>query len=175
MAQQKITISNIYNANVYLDGVNYLGRAAEVELPKLKAKMEEHAGLGLQFGLELPAGFEKMEGKIKWEGHYDEVAMLSANPYQSVAMQLRASRQSYSSQGKQGEQSVVVYLNVRFKESDQGKYKARSKAEYDTAFSVDYFKLVVDGKELIEVDVFANIYKIAGKDQLAEYRDIIGS
>ena len=43
----KIAINRITNANVYIDGASLLGRAEEVELPQIKAKMSEHKALGL--------------------------------------------------------------------------------------------------------------------------------
>ena len=38
----KIKINKLTNANVYLNGVNLLGRAEEVQLPQIKHKMAEH-------------------------------------------------------------------------------------------------------------------------------------
>ena len=43
----KIEINKLTNANVYLDGVNLLGRAEEVQLPQIKHKMAEHKALGI--------------------------------------------------------------------------------------------------------------------------------
>ena len=43
----KISINRLTNANVYLDGGSMLGRAEEVSLPVLKAKMAEHKALGM--------------------------------------------------------------------------------------------------------------------------------
>lgn len=61
-----IQINRLTNANIYVDGNNLLGRAAEINLPQLKAKMSSHPALGMQFEFELPSGFEKMEAKVKW-------------------------------------------------------------------------------------------------------------
>ena len=61
----KISINRLTNANVYLDGGSMLGRAEEVNLPVLKAKMAEHKALGMVGTIEAFAGFEKLEGKIK--------------------------------------------------------------------------------------------------------------
>jgi ferredoxin--NADP+ reductase len=40
----KIKINKLTNANVYMNGVNLLGRAEEVQLPQIKHKMAEHKG-----------------------------------------------------------------------------------------------------------------------------------
>jgi hypothetical protein len=36
----KISVNKLYNANVYLNGTSFLGRAEEVTLPKVKALWE---------------------------------------------------------------------------------------------------------------------------------------
>ena len=61
----KIEINKLTNANVYLDGVNLLGRAEEVQLPQIKHKMAEHKALGMVGSAEFFAGIDKMECKIK--------------------------------------------------------------------------------------------------------------
>lgn len=60
----KIEINRITNANIYLDGANLLGRAEEVKLPDVSMTMQEHKALGMVGKVELPAGFDKMEGEI---------------------------------------------------------------------------------------------------------------
>ena len=53
-----------------------------------------------------------------------------------------------------------------------------SKAEYDntgiTTVSVQYYKLEIDGEEIVEIDVINNIYKVGGEDLLAERRQNLG-
>jgi P2 family phage contractile tail tube protein len=58
----KIEINRITNANIYLDGANLLGRAEEVKLPDVSMTMQEHKALGMVGKVELPAGFDKLEG-----------------------------------------------------------------------------------------------------------------
>ena len=58
-----IQTAQVVNANIYLNGKNLLGRAAEVKLPEVTAVMKEHSALGMVGKFELPAGFEKMVEK----------------------------------------------------------------------------------------------------------------
>lgn len=60
----KIQINRITNANIYLDGNNLLGRATEIKLPDVSLIMQEHKALGMVGKIELPAGFDKLEGKL---------------------------------------------------------------------------------------------------------------
>ncbi len=43
----KIDINRVCNANVYLDGTSFLGRAESVDLPNIKHKFAEHKALGM--------------------------------------------------------------------------------------------------------------------------------
>ena len=62
----KIEINKLTNANVYMNGINLLGRAEEVQLPQIKHKMAEHKALGMIGSAEFFAGIDKLECKIKW-------------------------------------------------------------------------------------------------------------
>ncbi|MCM5371088.1 phage major tail tube protein, partial [Escherichia coli] len=106
----KIEINRITNANIYLDGTNLLGRAEEVKLPDVSMIMQEHKALGMVGKVELPAGFDKLEGEIKWNSFYRDAMLSAANPYRSLALQCRSSIQRYSSQGLIDEIPLVTFL-----------------------------------------------------------------
>ena len=40
-------INAIYNANVYLNGTNLMGQAAEFKMPEIEISQDEHKGLGM--------------------------------------------------------------------------------------------------------------------------------
>ena len=42
----------------------FLGRATEIKLPDVSLIMQEHKALGMVGKIELPAGFDKLEGKL---------------------------------------------------------------------------------------------------------------
>ncbi|MEW5885479.1 MAG: phage major tail tube protein [Pseudomonadota bacterium] len=170
----KINIHRLTNANVYLDGGSMLGRAEEVELPVLKAKMAEHKALGMVGSIEAYAGFEKLEGKIKWSSLYPEALKKTANPFASVQLQLRASVEVYSSAGRSQELPLVALLTVTFKSLPGGGYKQHENVELESEFTATYMKLTVGGEDIMEIDALANIYKAAGQDVLATYRTHIG-
>ena len=86
----KIEINKLTNANVYLDGVNLLGRAEEVQLPQIKHKMAEHKALGMVGSAEFFAGIDKMECKIKWNALYPAVLRTCSNPFTAAFIHVRA-------------------------------------------------------------------------------------
>ena len=121
----KIEINRITNANIYLDGANLLGRAEEVKLPDVSMTMQEHKALGMVGKVELPAGFDKLEGEIKWNSFYRDAMLSAANPYKSLALQCRSSVQRYSSQGLIDEIPLVTFLTIMFKKNPLGTFKRK--------------------------------------------------
>jgi uncharacterized protein len=170
-----IQVNRITNANVYMDGESYLGRAEEVKLPEVSAMMTDHKGLGLIGKFELPSGIDKMEGSIKWNSLYQDAFTKIANPFVAVSLQVRANLDVYNAQGRVEQKALVVFMTVMFKKFPGGMFKPHDNAEFDTSFTCQYMKTVIDGDELLEVDVLSNIYKVAGVDQLAAYRDNLGA
>jgi hypothetical protein len=171
----KIKINKLTNANVYLNGVNLLGRAEEVTLPQIKHKMSEHKGLGMVGSAEFFSGIDKLECKIKWNSLYPEVLQDSANPYTSTMIQVRASLETYNGLGKIEEVPATAFIMGTFKEFPMGTIKPQDNAEYETQMSVTYAKLVVNGQDIFEIDVLENIYKVGSKDILSNFRRNIGA
>ena len=170
----KIKINKLTNANVYLNGVNLLGRAEEVQLPQIKHKTAEHKALGMVGSAEFFSGIDKLECKIKWNALYPEVLLASATPFNSVMIQVRASLETYNGSGKIEEVPANAFIIGTFKEFPLGTIKPQENAEYETTLAVTYSKLVVNGAELFEIDVLENIYKVNGNDILKEFKKNIG-
>lgn len=170
----KISINQITNASVYVDGDSFLGRAEEVELPGIKAKMNDIKALGLFGSIETPAGLEKMEAKIKWNSLYTEVLEKSGNPFKAISLQIRGSLETYNSLGRTEEKSAVAFMTGFFKEGSGGSFKQQEPVTQDSTLAINYYKLTVDGEDIYEIDVMANIYKINGEDILANYRANLG-
>ena len=170
----KIQVNRIVNANIYIDGTNLIGRAEEVKLPDIQAIMAEHKALGMVGKIELPAGFDKLEGEIKWNSLYKDVAKTVANPYKAVQLQCRSNIETYGAQGRLQEVSLVTYLTVMFKKNPLGTFKQHDNAEFGSGFSATYIKQVIDGDEVLELDYLANIFRVGGEDMLETYRANIG-
>lgn len=169
-----IQINRITNANIYLDGGTLLGRAEEIKLPDIGIKMTEHKALGMVGTIELPAGFDKMEGEIKWSSFYPDVMAKAANPFKFLPLQVRSDLATYNSKGLVEQVPMVSFLNVIFKKIPGGTFKQHDNAEFAKPFAAYYFKQVVNGEDLFEFDPMANIYKVKGEDLLVTYRKNIG-
>ncbi|MBK5145937.1 phage major tail tube protein [Budviciaceae bacterium BWR-B9] len=164
----------INNAGVYLDGNSYLAKAQEIDLGSLKTVMSDFNGLGLIGVVELPDGFEKIEGKIIWNSLYQDAVSKIASPFTSISLQCRSQINVHTSQGRVDELPLVTLMTVTFKEYQLGSYKPREATTFETPFSATSIRQLVGGKETVMLDVLSNIYRVDGKDQLAKYRSNIG-
>jgi uncharacterized protein len=172
MAQ--IAVKKLTNANVYVGNSSYLGKAAEIDLPKITAVMAEHQALGMVGKIDLPSGFEKMEARIKWNSMYPDAMKRMANPFEMVSLQCRSSLEDYTAGGRTGQVPVVCFMKAQFKEVPMGNFKQHENVELESQLTVTYVKLEIDGQAIVEFDALANIYKVDGVDILAQYRANIG-
>ena len=169
-----IEITKVFNARVYIDGLDFIGKAEEVELPKVKFKFADTKGLGLYAEAELPTGLDKLEAKIKFNTVDPNFVALAADPFTMRTVIVRAPYQVWTQTGVSKTAPLKAEIRGFFKEYDTGKLKGRDSAEAEATLSVTYYKLEIDNKEIVEIDVMNNIYKINGKDILQQYRQAIG-
>lgn len=167
-------IKSISNANVYVEGGSLLGKCEKVKLPDVSFATDEVKPLGLVGAFEVPTGLEKMEGEIVWISYYPGAAPLYANPWKTHKIQIRSSSDTHDDNGLLSRQPMVTHMNCAFKKSAMGEYEQNKGARFTSSFSCTYIKQVLDGKDMLEIDVLNNIYRVEGEDMLAEYRENIG-
>jgi uncharacterized protein len=169
-----INVSRVTNANIYLDGVSLLGRADEVQLAWPKARMVDHKGLGMVGTAEFPAGIDKLEARIKWSSIYSEV-LVSLSIFQSHQLQIRASIEQYTSQGRTAEQPFVGLMTAQFKDGGPLTFKQHEQVDFPTTLVVYHCEYYIGGLQYLLYDVLANIYLVNSIDQLAQFRANIGA
>ena len=169
-----IEIAKVFNARVYIDGTDFIAKAEEVDLPKVRFKFADTKALGIYAESELPTGLDKMEARIKFNSVYPDFVALAADPFSVRTVIVRAPYQVWTQQGVSKTAPLKAELRGFFKEFDTAKLKRADSAEAEATLSVIYYKLEVDGEEIVEVDTFNNIYRVKGKDILQDYRSAIG-
>lgn len=165
-------IEKILNANVYIDDVNFVGRATEIELSKVSVKTTEHQTLAMVGPLELFQGIEKLECKIKWAAFNKDV-LGRMHPTQAVKLTFRVAQQEYRDSSVVATKQVRAMMVGRMKEYSAGTIKA-GEGEGESTFAVDYFKKVVDGADVMEIDIPNYIYRVGGEDIYADVRTALG-
>jgi len=158
------------NFNAFVDGRGYAGRVDEITLPKLTVKTEEHRAGGMDAPVEIDMGMEKLECELTFAEYDIELFRLfGMTDGNAVALTLRGAIQA------DGEaESIVVNLRGSFREVDAGSWKAGDKATLKCMVAARYYKLTIDGSQVIEIDAENMIRIINGVDQMATIRGAIG-
>ena len=170
-----VVINSLWNANVYLDGVDLLGRAAQIDIPQPKRIMQDYKGLGMAARVEIPVGWDKLESAIKWSSFDFSVLQLAATTTGLHSITALGDVQVLSAAGQTADFPVVCNMTGTFKDMGKIPFKAQENVEIDTIFTVYHVDLSVAGQQIYLFDSFSNQYIVAGVDQLATYRANIGA
>ncbi len=169
-----LVVNSLWNANVYLNGKSYLGRAAEFEVPAPKRLMQDYRGLGMAARIDIPVGWDKITSTITWAS-FDQDAM--SQLASSTAMQNFAAMgdvQVLTAAGEQQDLPVVYNLTGLVTDPGPVTFKAQDNIDMKTTIQVYHVDLSVAGAQVYLFDAFSNQYLVNGVDQLAQYRINIG-
>ncbi len=169
-----MTITKVYDANVYVNNGSKHGQASEVTCPNITAMMTDYAPLGMQGSMELFNGFDKMESTIKWTYPDNEAQKAFADFMTPVDIMVRSSKAVYDNGGIQSEQPIVITMRGYSKQHNIGSFKPKEDVEVESSLSINYLKQEIDGEVIVEIDVINNIYKVGGRDLLATRRQNLG-
>ena len=168
-------INAIYNANVYLDGNNLLGKAGEFKLPEFEIGQDEYKALGMVGTIKLPNGVEALEGEITWNSLYPEVAAKASHPFKAAQLMVRSNLQTFDARGLVKEVAVVTTVTATFSKNGLGGLKPKEKSEQASTYQATEIRQMVDGRETLYYNAFKNIYRVDGVDVLAQMRKNIGA
>ena len=65
-------------------------------------------------------------------------------------------------------------MRGRFGEIDNGTNKSGDDTEQSYTVPLTYYKIIENGKDIIEIDLLNSIFVVNGVDRLAEHRSAIG-
>ncbi|MCI1680059.1 MAG: phage major tail tube protein [Ewingella americana] len=158
--------------NLFNDGNSYLGVVSSLTLPKLTRKLENYRGGGMNGAASIDFGLDDDALALEWSmGGLDELVLQQWGSTSDVPLRFSGSFQRDDT----GEVSAVeVQMRGRHKEFDFGEYKQGEDTETKVTTQCTYFKLTIDGRELIEVDTVNMVEIVSGVDRLAEHRKAIG-
>ena len=168
-------INAIYNANVYLDGNNLLGKAGEFKLPEFEIGQDEYKALGMVGTIKLPNGVEALEGEITWNSLYPEVAAKANHPFKAAQLMVRSNLHTFDARGLVKEVAVVTTVTATFSKNGLGGLKPKEKSEQASTYQATEIRQMVDGRETLYYNAFKNIYRVDGVDVLAQMRKNIGA
>lgn len=149
--------------NVFVDGFGHLGTAKTVKRPDIDTeKIEQLTGAGARdvdtFQL----------GKLEAEISFDEMSVVA---YKQLGTDKDVIVKGAVRQGSEVLGVVETYRGVY--SVTQGDLELKKTAEAKLKISASYYRLEVNGEELIEVDHDNNIFKLNGVDMLDKVNQLI--
>ena len=169
-----MVVNKVFDANVYINDASTHGMASEVSCPEVSAKMDEYPALGMYIPVSLPNGIEAMELSIKWTMPSNEVMIAMANSMQAVDLAIFSSKAVFNNSGKVEEQKIAINVRGFPKKHQGGSFKAREDSEFENTIAVFYYRIEVNGQEIMEVDAMNNIYTVDGVDMLEQRKANLG-
>lgn len=160
------------NCNVYNEGRSWLGEISEVTLPKLSRKMEKYRGGGMDGEVNIDLGQEALEIELSCGGImeqiFDQYGITNA-----AGVMLRFAG-AYQRDDSAAVDAVEVVVRGRHQEIDMGKGKPGDKTDFKVKSVLSYYKLSMNGKVKIEIDLLNFVFIVNGVDRLAAQRKAIG-
>lgn len=158
--------------NVFNNGFAYQGVAQEVELPKLAMKIEDYRAGGMIGEVGINLGLEKLELTHKYAGIVPELFTGFASD--QIDSELVRFAGAYQRDDTGEVSAVEIVMRGRHTEMDGGNSKAGEKTETSIKSALTYYKMTIDGKEIVEIDMLNSVLKIEGKDRYEKHRAAIG-
>ncbi|NBI43901.1 phage major tail tube protein [[Haemophilus] felis] len=157
--------------NLMVDGNKYLGEVTEVTQPKLAMKVEEYRAGGMLGGVDINLGLEKLEAEFKMGGYMVELIKKFGGSINGVPLRFLG---AYQQDDTEEVTSVELVMQGRFTEIDSGNSKSGDDTEQTFKVPLTYYKIIVNGQDVLEVDVLNTVFVVDGVDKLAEHRTAIG-
>lgn len=160
------------NFNLYNDGNSYMGVVGEFTQPKIAAQMEDWRGGGMLGPVKIDMGLEGMEAEFSVGGLVTQIIRQFGIPrVDGVLLRLVG---AYQRDDGSAPQSVETVMRGRYQEIDMGNAKAGEDTEHKAKMPLSYYKLVVDGRVEMEIDMINSVFIVDGIDRYAEIRAAIG-
>jgi len=160
------------NLNLFNDGESYVGQVQELTLPTLTRSMEEYRGGGMSGPVKIDNGQEAVE--LEWTlGGLIRSVLDQYGITRHDGVQLRFAG-AYQRDDTGAVDAVEVVVRGRHEELDFGTAKAGDNTEIKVKTACSYYKLIINGSTVIEIDLVNMIERVNGTDRLAEQRRAIG-
>ncbi|AOE85836.1 phage major tail tube protein [Pseudomonas sp. TCU-HL1] len=160
--------------NLFNDGNSYMGVAKTVTLPKLARKLEAWRGAGMDGPVKADLGMSDDGIQLEWTlGGWDLLPLRQFGITSASGVQLRWAGSVQRDDTAQVS-AVEIVVRGRHEEIDFGDAEPGEDTEHKITTTCSYYKLVVDGRTEIEIDLLNFTLIVDGRDLLAEHRRAIG-
>lgn len=164
--------SKLKNFRLYNDGANYQGIIAEFTQPKIALQMEEWRGGGMLGPVKIDMGLQAMEAEFTNGGLVKQVMrQFGSTSVDGVLLRLVG---AYQSDDNGNVDQVELVMRGRLEELDMGNAKAGEDTEHKVKVPLAYYKISINGRTEIEIDMLNSVFIVDGVDRYAEIRNALG-
>jgi P2 family phage contractile tail tube protein len=162
------------NMNLFNDGHSYLGVSKTVTLPSLGRKMEAYRGGGMNGPVKADLGFSDDGIQLEWKtGGLDLISLRQFGMVKASGVLLRFTG-AFQQDDTEEMSNVEIVVRGRHETIEMGDAQAGEDTEHAMTTTCSYYKLTVDGDDIIEIDLLNFIEKINGVDMLEKQRIALG-
>ncbi|WP_275286920.1 phage major tail tube protein [Halomonas elongata] len=159
--------------NLFANGDSWQGQIQSVTLPTLSRKIEEWRGGGMEGTVGIDMGIDGLM-TCEWTVGGLIAAMFDNYGTSRIDADLLRMTGSYESDDDQEVVPVEVVMRGRHTEIDMGDAQSGENTEHSVTSTLSYYKLIINGSTVIEVDIPGYVFKVNGEDRLAERRAALG-
>jgi P2 family phage contractile tail tube protein len=160
--------------NLFNDGNSYLAVAKSVTLPALGRKMEAYRGGGMNGPVKADLGFSDDGIKLEWKtGGLDLISLRQFGTVKASGVLLRFAG-TYQQDDTEEMSAVEIVVRGRHETIEMGDAKPGDDTEHSMTTTCSYYKLIVDGETVIEIDLLNFVEMVDGVDMLEAQRKALG-
>lgn len=163
--------SKLKKLNLYNGARSWIGELAEFTQPKIVMDMEEWRGAGMLGPVKVDRGLKLMEAEMKIGGLMLQMMRQIGTP--DVGGVLLMLVGAYQADNSSAPIAVEIVMRGRFEEIDMGTAKEGDDTEHVGKFPLAYYKLIVNGRTEIEIDMLSGLFVVDGVDRYAQLMSII--
>jgi P2 family phage contractile tail tube protein len=165
--------SNIFqDFTVWINDIGKIGESPNFQPPEINIQTEEFRGGGMDGPAEIPMGIEKIE--FDFNLHTWDEQVWSNLGYGPGSLDVPITFRGYLLTASGAEKGVVIETHCLIKSIKPSKVEAGKKADLSIHVSANYYRHEIDGRTVVEIDVFNKITIIGGNDKSANARRILG-
>lgn len=160
--------------NLFNEGQSFLGEIKTVVLPKLTRKTEDYRGGGMNGPVKTDMG--QGDDGLVLEATYGGLELITLRQYgmEKIDGVYQRFAGAYQRDDTGEVDAVEVVVRGRHEEIDMGDQEPGEDTEHKVVTNCVYYKLTVNGKVEIEIDILGFKEVIDGVDRLEKQRQAIG-
>lgn len=160
------------NMNLFNDGISFVGVIEEVVPPTLTRLMEEWRGGGMNATIKTDMGMETLTMEWTCGGLMDEpLKQFGITSHDGVMLRFAG---AYQRDDSGAVAAVEIVVRGRHETIDMGTAKPGDNSPFKVTTACSYYKLTIDGEEMLEIDIINMIERVGGVDRLKDQRTAIG-